>query len=542
MKFAFLETKPLAHMSKKISLIFVLILIASCGSIKKHNASLGAKFSTEALHEDIDFTYKKLQRVHPRLYQYIAKEDLDRKFDSLKKSIDTPLDAKQFYAALTPVVSEVRQGHITSNFPKRRFTKKERKALNKTELDFFELETKYIEDRLWITRTGPKDSLLIGSQVVAVGTETIANLFSKYRKTFSPDGYNTTFQNTFIANNFTAAYNKDKGHRDSIALLLMQNDSVFVKQFKRHLKDSSALKPKIVDTMKVVEKKRLSKTEKKAEKAKRKKRRKRNKKYGFIASRDQFTRNFKFIDSASRIGFIKIRSWGNGSHKEFFEESFTKLDSAKAQHLIIDLRDNPGGQLDQIHNFYSYLTDTEHQFINPAGINTRLPNIKNFYGRNSNVLSVAVQTLVLPYLVVDNLYRIRKTAGKLQYHFKESKTSKPNPLNFKGKIYVLINGGSFSASATLASKLHGTKRAVFIGEETGGAYNGTVAGFYKYITLPNTKITLRIGLLQIETPHLQEPDGYGVKPDFIISPTVADFLANRDTELEYTLDMIKKEM
>jgi C-terminal processing protease CtpA/Prc len=64
-------------------------------------------------------------------------------------------------------------------------------------------------------------------------------------------------------------------------------------------------------------------------------------------------------------------------------------------------------------------------------------------------------------------------------YYSSNSQSKPRAINknaFKGKVYVMINRGSFSASSVISSNLKGSKRATFVGEETGGAYNGTVAG------------------------------------------------------------------
>jgi hypothetical protein len=47
-----------------------------------------------------------------------------------------------------------------------------------------------------------------------------------------------------------------------------------------------------------------------------------------------------------------------------------------------------------------------------------------------------------------------------------------SPNAFKGKIYVMING-SFSASSLISSNLK-TPKVTFVGEETGGAFNGTM--------------------------------------------------------------------
>lgn len=66
--------------------------------------------------------------------------------------------------------------------------------------------------------------------------------------------------------------------------------------------------------------------------------------------------------------------------------------------------------------------------------------------------------------------------------------------HFNGEVYVLINGGSFSATTLLAANLKSSGRAVFVGEETGGAYNGCVAGSLPVYTTPNSKLPFRMGV------------------------------------------------
>ncbi len=104
----------------------------------------------------------------------------------------------------------------------------------------------------------------------------------------------------------------------------------------------------------------------------------------------------------------------------------------------------------------------------------------------------------------------------------------------------MINGYSFSASSILSTQLQANNRAVFVGEETGGAYNGTVAGIYKMYLLPASKIKIRIGLMQIEAPFKQQPDGFGNKPDVEILPTVKDRRLGKDPELDWILNDIEK--
>lgn len=527
--------------SNQIIVFLFLMLCASCASIKKHNAQVEASYSPEELKEDVDFTYKKFKKLHPNLYQYVSKPVLDQKFDSLKNSFTQPMNGEAFYKKLSPVVSEIRQGHISSGFPHKRLTKKERKANENMALDFYELDYKYLDDGLWISRTGKKDSALIGSRVLEIDKKPISMIYDRYKKTFSSDGYNTTFKNQYIALRFNSLYTKHKGRLDSVSLKLQHKDSIYTKWFKRYDKKAKdTINLAKADSLPIAKPQKLTRSEKQAKKLEFKQRKKQNYKYGYIKSRDYYNRNFKFLDSTGQVGYFQIRSWTRGVYKDFYEESFKKLDSAQAKYLIIDLRDNTGGRVAEIQEFYKYMVAKEFQFTEAAYTQTRLPYIQNFYGRNSSAFDIFLQSLAVPFLATHNLLKSKKKDGRLQFNYKFAKMTEPSPLNFKGKVYVLINGNSFSASAVLSTHLKATERAVFVGEETGGAYNGTVAGSYKLINLPNTGVGVRFGLMQIQTPQKwQDPDGYGIKPDVVLSQTSDDFLMNRDVELEWILEDIK---
>ena len=140
-----------------------------------------------------------------------------------------------------------------------------------------------------------------------------------------------------------------------------------------------------------------------------------------------------------------------------------------------------------------------------------------------------------------NLLKTKKRAGKIYYRFRQSKVQSPHENNYDGALYVLINGNSFSASSILSTNLKATKRATFIGQETGGAYNGTVAGLFKPYQLPTSKITIRMGLMQVDSPYKVNPDGYGVKPDVEIKTSLEDFQLDKDPAIEWVLDAIKNE-
>ncbi|WP_179354054.1 S41 family peptidase [Winogradskyella vidalii] len=524
-------------------LLFVLgltILLSSCASVEKHNNQVTKLHPAKDLHQDIDHVYEQLQKNHPHLYQFTSKAVLDFKFDSLKKAIDSPMNSHDFYEQLSQVTKHVRQGHMSLSPPGLRLNRKERKALRDTKFDINNLDFEYVDDKLFISNARKGDSVLINAEVLEVDGQKAQSLLDKYTKLIASDGYNTTFHNRVTGYRFLGYYAKDKGRFDSISLKLKQADSTFVKMYKRVLKkDTSSVKKDSLkqDSLKAVKKAvvKLTKAERKAKRQKLKAQRKYNRDYGYISSRDEYTRNLNFVGRDSTVALLKIRGFSNGNYKRFYDASFKTIDSLKAETLIIDLRNNFGGRLNEIAYLYGYLTDENYTFINPSEITRRYPILKSSMANTTPTGIKILIGLFSPVLATVDILKTSKKDGKLYYKFKSGKEQAPKDLNFKGNIYVLINGNSFSASSLLSTNIQGSNKAVFVGEETGGAYNGTVAGMYKSYELPHTKVRARIGLAHIDALYKTEPDGYGVKPDIEIRPTYEDRLNGNDPELEWVL-------
>lgn len=112
---------------------------------------------------------------------------------------------------------------------------------------------------------------------------------------------------------------------------------------------------------------------------------------------------------------------------------------------------------------------------------------------------------------------------------------------FNGKLYVLMNGITFSSAADLAADIHKTRDAVFIGEESGGAYDGPTGGDNIVIQLPNSKIMVRISPnIQTGYMHKEHPKGRGVLPTYEVNYTIKDVVEKKDLELELTKELIRK--
>lgn len=523
-------------MRKQFLIFIAFMLLGSCRSIKKHNEQITKLHAVEDLKRDINLVYNQLKKNHPKLYQYTTKQVLDFKFDSLKTTIITPITSRAFYKKVSPVVAEIKQGHISVGSVNKRYTRKERKYLKEHKFEFYDLDFEYLDTKLWVVGNRGKDSTIIGDEVFKIENELASDLIENFKTRFASDGYNQTLYNRAVGKNFSTFYFKDKGFLDSLKIVFKRKDSLYFKAFYHILKEEKAIKN---DSIKPKTPVKLIKLEKRENRLKAKRMRKEDRKRGFIPFKKEYTRNFDFIGKDSSVAYMNLRSFSNGNYKKFYKEVFEELDSLKTETLILDLRDNGGGRIAEIDYLYSFLTNENYKFIEPSEVCSRFSYFNSLMSNTSPFLIKASAIVFSPLIVAQNVLKTKKRDGVIYYNMRFSKEKKPNKLNYKGQLYVITNGNSFSASSLLSTHLQANSRAVFIGEETGGAYNGCVAGIYKIYKMPTSKLNIRMGLMQVEAPYKQMPDGFGVKPDVDIIPTIKDRNLNSDPEIEWILNTIE---
>jgi C-terminal processing protease CtpA/Prc len=115
----------------------------------------------------------------------------------------------------------------------------------------------------------------------------------------------------------------------------------------------------------------------------------------------------------------------------------------------------------------------------------------------------------------------------------------PAEHRFDGDVYILTNGWTFSTAADVATVAHHNGLATFIGEETGGGYDGNTSGDSSGIGLPSAKFTGRVQKWMYTTANVgHEFPGRGVIPHHHVRPDVQDTLAGRDVELEKAVELM----
>lgn len=522
-------------MKNSFLIFLVLLAFSSCNSVKKYNSLVNQPIAVEKLKKDVDIAYLKLQKLQPALYWYVSKEQMDYKFDSLKTTITKPLTSLEFYYKITPVLNEIRQGHLGVYPNTKQLTKKESKELAKKGMGpFTQFDFMVFDNKLYVEKNKSIDSTIaIGSEVVRIDGVSTSELLSKYKKLITSDGFNTTFHKYMLSKKFSAFYTQENGIKDSLQYTFKFNDSL----------KNVVIKRKALGTNKPIKKdsiiQKLTKAEKKAQKVALKNKRYYNTTHGFDPITKTYQRELQFIEKDSSVAVLKIKSFSIGKFEPFYLEAFKKMNTNKTKTLVLDLRNNPGGRLREIYFLHSFLADSAFAFVDKSEVASKTSMLKRPYFGGGIAID-AVKAIGYPFFASYTYFRVKKEDQKYYYATKENKVKPVSNDGFKGKIYVLINGGSFSASSVLSSNLKGSKRAIFVGEETGGAFNGTVAGQMPIVELPNSKVKMRVGLMKIAAFYKTDEDGFGIKPDVEIIPTLEDKIKGNDPEMDWILNDLKK--
>jgi hypothetical protein len=78
-----------------------------------------------------------------------------------------------------------------------------------------------------------------------------------------------------------------------------------------------------------------------------------------------------------------------------------------------------------------------------------------------------------------------------------------------------------------------------IGQESGGAFQGNNSGMKYDVTLPNSRIVMRIPIVShyVAVDENRQPMDRGVLPDISVHYTIGDLLNHTDLEMKMALEL-----
>jgi C-terminal processing protease CtpA/Prc len=198
------------------------------------------------------------------------------------------------------------------------------------------------------------------------------------------------------------------------------------------------------------------------------------------------------------IAYLELNDFKTDRGFQRFAAAFDSIQATKA--LIIDLRQNGGGNSDNGFSILSYLTDKPYR---TGQYESRIYSAVG-RARGAGVKFEAVDTtsVALP-------------AGGQKYY------AKP--------VVVLISSMTFSAAEDFCSAYVGLKRGPLLGEPTGGS-----TGQPLRFALPGG-LMARLCTKRDKYPDGTEWNGIGIQPTLLVRPTVADLQAGKDPVLAAAL-------
>jgi C-terminal processing protease CtpA/Prc len=212
---------------------------------------------------------------------------------------------------------------------------------------------------------------------------------------------------------------------------------------------------------------------------------------------------------------------------QFIDNSFATLQEKKITHLVIDIRDNEGGDGAIGGKLLSHLVKQPFQFTSDQAITNyeRVPYKLaryldtwdfSFFDRTGQVEKITDGT-------AKGKYQVIARAGVLQ-------TITPVATPFQGKVFLLVSAENSSATFQLAKLAQESGAASLVGQKTGGNQRGLNGGELAWVNLPNSGVAVDIPLLA--TPYTETTPDASITPDIQVQRTFAARLAGRDLEME----------
>ena len=195
----------------------------------------------------------------------------------------------------------------------------------------------------------------------------------------------------------------------------------------------------------------------------------------------------KILGNKKNIGYIKLKSFNENSDKQFIKK-IRKYENEKLIGYIIDLRNNPGGLLNQAVAITDFFLE-KGEIVSTKG--RKISETRKFFARTGD--------------------------------------------GIKGKpIIVLINGGSASASEIFAGALKDHKRAIILGENSYG--KGSVQSI---IPLKNGG-GIRLTISKYYLPSGKSISEVGVSPDILVEEqNQFELETEKDNQLNYALKLFQ---
>ncbi len=481
---------------------FFFFMVMLCGGliscVATKTYSPAKKIPQELLRKDYLLLRNILEKKHPSIYWYTSKDSMNLYFDSYYRAIADSMTEQQFaWQILAPMVDKIHCGHTSVGS-----SKAYRKWAVGKRLPSFPLYFKVWDDTMAVSANlNRKDSIFKrGTLVTSVNGVSNKEQIKKMFSYLPQDGYADNVNYIRLSGNFPYYHRNIYGtsktyhvtYLDSLGKEQKAELPLFVPVKDSTKKDGKEPKPDVPKVNKLLAYRSLS------------------------------------IDSSGKMATLTVNTFSKGKLRSFFRRSFRELRKKNVQNLVLDLRSNGGGNVSSSTLLTKYISKSPFKVADSAYAVSRSLGPYTRYIRHgffNNIELFFIGT--------------KKKDGKYHVGLLERKIYEPKKKNhFNNKVYVLINGPTFSAAALFCNAVKGQAGMTLLGEETGGGWHGNSGIMIPDIVLPHSKNTVRLPLFRLVQYNHVPKTGTGVIPDIYIGTSYEALLKGYDYKMKVVRDMI----
>jgi hypothetical protein len=505
------ESSAMPLSARKTACVLLMLFMATILFVKGAAGRVGTQsaqtpapfdptrtFSLEDLKADLQVLRDVLEEGHGGFERYAQAAELRKEFDAVRDSLKGPLTRFDFFTRLLPLVAGIKDGHTRLSLPPPPDAYLDSRPI------IFPLGLRVIGDKAYILRDlTPDRGVGEGAELLAIDGRPFRSVLAALLPLVPADAGILTAKLRRLEPpaSFSRLYGLLFGWGESFRIKFLPFKGVAAREIS-------------VPGLTAADLGRL--------------RRERYPETDVV--RPAYELSFR-----GATAVLTIRQFGDDPDKtrprfpDFLTKTFLTLEEKKTPGLVIDLRGNGGG-FDEYGKFlFAHIMD--RPFLYYWALETKKDRYDLF--RYTDETPASADELAKP------LQKNARGWFDVLGHPNRGLQSTRKP-RFAGRVAILIDGGSFSATGETTSAFHYYKKAVFFGEEGGAGYYGNTSGFMVTVVLPHSRIEVRVPLVL----YTMAVDGYprdrGLVPDFPVTPTIGDLLAGRDPVLDRALAYLAK--
>lgn len=461
---------------------FCLVLILITSVLQAQPTSEQTCFKASTIKADFAELYSKLKAAHYDMFAHVSETQYDQWFRQMNLDITACLTQEQASIYFQKFVSRGRVAHAKIDLPTHLYIE-HRNSAGK----LFPFYVKSDGKAVWISENlSGQPEIKAGDQIISINGLAMTELMPKLRLYSSADtdrmfgGFLEFYLGMFIW--------LELGEQDQYQLTLKQEDQ----QIELTV-DAITLEQQKLNAAKQVETLSLD-WQRQAK---------------MLDHQLAYLRPGPFFNTDPQAEDI----WDNSKFKTFINQSFEMFKQQQAQAVLIDLRDNPGGDNAFSDVMLQWIADKPFKFASTFKV-----KVSDAF-RHSNekrLMSVKQQDNNSASVRYQKAYQNKANGTVFDF---ELPMVEPHPQHLKVAVYILINRHSYSNAVTVAAMAQDYGFAQIIGEESTDL--ATTYGAMEQFKLSQTGIEVSFPKAFIVRPNGDQTIR-GVVPDVVIKTPMVE--------------------